>query len=82
MNGARSLLLARRPAIRYPARPAIDHVGPEVTEAHVDLQLAPAEGTTPASSSVTSAVCRPQAIYAVIEDELDVPYVVRGAVGR
>ena len=33
--------------IHYPALPAIDHVGPEVTEAHVDLQLGSRGGDDP-----------------------------------
>lgn len=33
--------------VRYSALPAIDHVGPEVTEAHVDLQLGTRGGDDP-----------------------------------
>lgn len=33
--------------VRYPALPAIDHVGPEVTEAHVDLRLGTRGGDDP-----------------------------------
>ena len=32
---------------RYPGLPAIDSVGPEVTEAHVDLQFGSLEGEDP-----------------------------------
>ena len=34
--------------VRYPGLPAIDSVGPEVTEAHVDLQFGSLEGDDPA----------------------------------
>ncbi|MYA44415.1 MAG: 6-bladed beta-propeller, partial [Gemmatimonadetes bacterium] len=33
--------------VRYPALPAIDHVGPEVAEAHVDLRLGTRGGDDP-----------------------------------
>lgn len=33
--------------VRYPSLPAIDSVGPEVTEAHVDLQFGSLEGNDP-----------------------------------
>lgn len=33
--------------MRYPSLPALDHVGPEVTEAHVDLKIGTVDGDDP-----------------------------------
>ena len=41
--------------VRYPVLPAIDSVGPEVAEAHLDLRLGSADGTDP---NVTFAAIR------------------------